>query len=169
VIGDATTTEGGSAVSAERGPGVTVPPTLAFVAGFALAWWLHQRTPLQWNRYGSDLLTTAGWLALASGTALFLWALHIFFKARTGIMLQKPATNLMMVGPYAWSRNPQYVAFTLIYIGVALVTNTLWPLVLLPSVLLLVASTVIAREERYLRATFGRPYEEYCRQVGRWI
>ena len=164
-----TTSVSGSERAIERGPGVTLPPTMAFVVGFALAWWLHQRTPLPIDRDGSDVLTSLGWLGLALGTALFLWALRVFFVARTGIMLQKPATNLMMVGPYAWSRNPQYVAFTAIYAGVALLVNSLWPLVLLPSVLLLIVGGVIAREERYLRATFGRSYDEYCDKVRRWL
>ena len=84
-------------------------------------------------------------------------------------MLQKPATALMRQGPYAWSRNPQYVAFVWIYVGAALVTNTVWPLLLLAPVLAVVIHTVINREERYLQRTFGPEYDEYCRDVGRWL
>jgi protein-S-isoprenylcysteine O-methyltransferase Ste14 len=153
----------------ERGPGVSLPPTAVFVAGFALAWWLHQQTRLPMVLDDSLLLTMLGWALLGLGVALFLWALRVFFTARTGIMLQRPATSLLMVGPYAWSRNPQYFAFAVIYAGAAMLLNTLWPLVLLPSVLLLVAGAVIAREERYLRMTFGSSYDDYCRRVGRWF
>jgi protein-S-isoprenylcysteine O-methyltransferase Ste14 len=160
--------------AAERGPGVTVPPTVAFLAGFALAWWLHQREPLRFHEPGAvpgglSPMAILGWVLLTGGIALFLWGLRTFFLARTGIMLQKPATVLMMSGPYSWSRNPQYVAFTAIYAGVALVANTLWPLLLLPPVLAVVVFGVIDREERYLRATFGREYDDYCSRVPRWI
>ena len=84
-------------------------------------------------------------------------------------MLQKPATALMRQGPYAWSRNPQYLAFVAIYVGAALVTNTVWPLLLLAPVLALVVNTVIRREERYLQRMFGASYVAYCRDVGRWL
>jgi protein-S-isoprenylcysteine O-methyltransferase Ste14 len=32
-----------------------------------------------------------------------------------------------------------------------------------------IQTQVIAREERYLHATFGEPYEKYCRRVRRWL
>ena len=84
-------------------------------------------------------------------------------------MFEQPATSLMGRGPYAWSRNPQYVAFAAIYCGAALLMNTLWPFGLLPLVLLAVFVGVIAAEEHYLQATFGPAYEAYCRRVRRWI
>jgi protein-S-isoprenylcysteine O-methyltransferase Ste14 len=146
--GNVTAGPSGSGAAKDQGPGVKVPPMAAFGTGFVLAF---------------------GWLLVAAGTALFLWALRVFFLARTGIMLQKPATALMRQGPYRWSRNPQYVAFVAMYIGAALVTNTVWPLLLLAPVLAIVIRLVIAREERYLRRTFGASYDQYCRDVGRWV
>lgn len=61
------------------------------------------------------------------------------------------------------------VAFVAIHVGAALVTNTVWPLLLLTPVLAFVVHTVIRREERYLRRTFGPEYMAYCRDVGRWL
>jgi len=167
-----TTTTVGTASNtqtSERGPGVSVPPTVAYAAGFGLAWWFHQIMPLPVDVEGSVIRTILGWSLVGVGTALFIWALRIFFVVRTGIMLQKPATSLMMAGPYAWSRNPQYIAFSAMYAGAALIGNTLWPFILLPAVLLIVGGGVIAREERYLHATFGDSYADYCRRVGRWF
>jgi protein-S-isoprenylcysteine O-methyltransferase Ste14 len=164
-----TTTVSQTVTATERGPGVTVPPTLAFAGGFAAAWWLDGVAPLPLVAVGSSAVTAAGWLLIGLGTAVFLWALRAFFVVRTGIMLQKPATHLMTAGPYAWSRNPQYVAFVALYVGAALLVNTAWPLVWLPLVLLLVGRSVIAREERYLRTAFGQSYDDYCRTVGRWL
>jgi protein-S-isoprenylcysteine O-methyltransferase Ste14 len=141
----------------------------AFGAGFVLSWLIHEVEPLHILEAGDDVLVALGWLLVGAGTALFLWALRVFFLARTGIMLQKPATALMREGPYRWSRNPQYVAFVAMYVGAALVTNTVWPLLLLAPVLAVVITAVIRREERYLQRTFGPAYEEYCRDVGRWL
>jgi protein-S-isoprenylcysteine O-methyltransferase Ste14 len=142
---------------------------LAFGAGFVLAWLIHTFEPLHILERNERALVTVGWLLVVAGTALFLWALRVFFLARTGIMLQKPATALMRQGPYRWSRNPQYVAFVAMYVGAALITNTVWPLVLLAPVLAIVVTAVIRREERYLQRTFGASYEQYCRNVGRWL
>jgi protein-S-isoprenylcysteine O-methyltransferase Ste14 len=141
----------------------------AFGTGFVLAWLIHTVEPLPILETPERALVTFGWLLVATGTALFLWALRVFFLARTGIVLQKPATALMRQGPYRWSRNPQYLAFVAMYIGAALVTNTVWPLLLLAPVLAVVITAVIRREERYLRRTFGETYDEYCRDVGRWL
>ena len=163
------TTAGPSGAAEDRGPDVKVPPMAAFGTGFFIALFLHRVEPLHILNDGERALVALGWLLVGAGTALFLWALRVFFLARTGIVLQKPATTLMRLGPYRWSRNPQYVAFVAIYIGAALVTNTVWPLLLLAPVLAIVISAVIRREERYLRRTFGAAYDAYCRDVGRWL
>ena len=155
---------------ADQGPGVRFPPTVAFAVGFLIALGLHIFEPVRFLT-GQHLsaLSLVGWTLVVGGAGLFLWSLRVFFLARTGIMLQKPATALMRQGPYAWSRNPQYLAFSAIYVGAALVTNTVWPLVMLAPVLIVVFHTVIRREERYLRRTFGAEYIAYCRDVRRWL
>lgn len=154
----------------DHGPGVKIPPMGAFSFGFLVAIGLHIFEPLRFFE-GSEVRTLAvvGWGIVGVGVAMFLWALRVLFLARTGIVLQKPATMLMRQGPYAWSRNPQYLAFVAIYLGAALVTNTVWPLLLLAPVVAIVVVLVIRREERYLRRTFGAAYDEYCRDVGRWL
>jgi protein-S-isoprenylcysteine O-methyltransferase Ste14 len=154
----------------DHGPGVRFPPTVAFAAGFLAALGLHIFEPIRFLTGGNgSMLALLGWLCIVVGVGLFLWSLRVFFLARTGIMLQKPATALMREGPYGWSRNPQYLAFVAIYVGAALVTNTVWPLLLLAPVMAVVVQTVIRREERYLLRTFGSEYVAYCRNVGRWL
>ena len=90
-------------------------------------------------------------------------------RVRTGILLQQPASRLVHFGPYQWTRNPQYVGFVAVYFGLAVVANTLWPLALLPIVLALLVTVVIAREERYLHGVFGPITSDYCRRVKRWL
>jgi protein-S-isoprenylcysteine O-methyltransferase Ste14 len=115
-------------------------------------------------------MTTAAGLSLVGcGTGLFCWGLATFSRMRTGILLQQAATRVVDVAPYSWSRNPMYVAFALIYVGCALLLGLWWPVLLLPVVIAAMNATVIAREERYMRATFGAAYDEYCRRVRRWV
>jgi protein-S-isoprenylcysteine O-methyltransferase Ste14 len=62
-----------------------------------------------------------------------------------------------------------YLAMACAYLGLSLLFNSLWALVLLPLVLAVVDVGVIRREERYLAAKFGKPYHDYCTRVRRWL
>lgn len=159
-----------AAVQTRHGPGTRFPPTWLFILGLVIAWWFHQDLP-----FAIDADTSGAWrlaaglVAVGFGAGLFWWGLATFARARTGILLQRPASRLVDFGPYRWSRNPQYVGFVAIYVGLALLMNSIWPLLLLPGVVIALEIIVIAREERYLRTVFGPAYEEYCRRVNRWL
>jgi protein-S-isoprenylcysteine O-methyltransferase Ste14 len=66
------------------------------------------------------------------------------------------------------SRNPMYVGWIGIYLGMALVTNTRWLILLSPMLLALVHFTTFA-EERELENRFGDNYQAYKRQVRRYL
>ena len=55
------------------------------------------------------------------------------------------------------------------YLGITLLVNALWPLPLLPPLLLVLYWGVVRREERYLEAKFGEPYRTYRARVSRWV
>jgi protein-S-isoprenylcysteine O-methyltransferase Ste14 len=80
-----------------------------------------------------------------------------------------PTTALVTGGPYRISRNPIYLALTLVYLGLALAWGSLWPVVLLAPLLIVMRYGVIGREERYLEARFGDAYRAYRAAVRRWI
>jgi protein-S-isoprenylcysteine O-methyltransferase Ste14 len=151
------------------GPGAPLPPTLIYLAGFALGWWMENSAPIWPTWHPPAWLATTGWFLCIVGLLLFVWGLATFARFRTGIMLQRAATCIVDAPPYSWSRNPQYVSFTMIYVGASLAMGLFWPLLILPLVLLLVTATVINREERYMRSRFGNAYDDYCRRVRRWI
>jgi protein-S-isoprenylcysteine O-methyltransferase Ste14 len=139
------------------------------VAGFIIGWWLETRAPLRPEWQAPVVVEVAGWALVVAGAALFLWGLASFSRVRTGIMLHNAATRVVDLPPYSWSRNPMYVSFTAMYVGMALALGVWWPLLLLPVVIAVLTVAIIAREERYMRATFGAAYEDYCRRVRRWI
>ncbi len=58
---------------------------------------------------------------------------------------------------------------TLLYIGISLLLNALWALLLLLPLLVMVQIGVIQREEVYLERKFGDEYLRYKAQVRRWI
>ena len=61
-----------------------------------------------------------------------------------------------------------YVAWTLGYVGVALVADAAWPLLLLP-VVLAATDVVVRREERSLERRFGAAYRSYRASVRRYL
>jgi protein-S-isoprenylcysteine O-methyltransferase Ste14 len=87
--------------------------------------------------------------------------------AAAGVDLERP-NQLIDSGPYALSRNPMYVAWTVGYVGVTLVAGTAWPLLLLPAVLV-VTQVVVMREERSLERSFGAAYRNYKASVRRYL
>jgi protein-S-isoprenylcysteine O-methyltransferase Ste14 len=110
------------------------------------------------------------WVGLITGCPLVLAGLSLAMWAvatATNVNLAQP-DRLVRAGPFAHSRNPMYVAWILIYVGVTLIANTAWPLVLLPAVLLLTHATVL-REERHLERRFGGEYRQYRSSVRRYI
>ena len=104
-----------------------------------------------------------GWPLILAGLWLGAWAV----RAAAGVDLDQP-NQLVDSGPYAFSRNPMYLAWTLGYVGVALVAGTAWPLLLLP-VVLVVTQIVVMREERSLERRFGDAYQSYKASVRRYL
>lgn len=83
--------------------------------------------------------------------------------------LKKDINNgLVTSGPYAYSRNPQYVGFILFVVGMTLY----WPtLITIPMacVLCLAYYKLAISEENNLAKTFGRQYREYSNKVPRFL
>ena len=80
-----------------------------------------------------------------------------------------PATTLVISGPFQFSRNPMYVARTVLYLGLGVLMNALCVVAVLVPLLLVMQYGVIRREERYLEAKFGDAYRQYRSAVRRWL
>ncbi len=117
-----------------------------------------------------------GWLPLAVGLPLVViglilngWSGSTMCNAGTSPKWDTPTTVFVMHGPFRFSRNPQYLSVNIIYLGIAISFNALWPIVFLPVVLLIMTVGVIKREERYLERRFGEEYLRYKARVRRWL
>ena len=153
-----------------RGPGIAIPPPLFYLAGLALGWALDTQLPFMIDDDGPGRVQIAlAATLLAIGGGLMYWGIGTMAHAHTAIMPNQRARALVTSGPYRFTRNPMYLGLAIAYVGGALLTNTAWPLVLLPAVLVIVRAFVIAREERYLRAEFGPEYDRFCGRVRRWL
>jgi protein-S-isoprenylcysteine O-methyltransferase Ste14 len=147
--------------------GVRLPPPFFYVIPFCAGLLLHRVHPIPILR--REMSAMPGLVLAVLGLLLVAWALGLFARARTSPIPVKPTTAIVETGPYRFSRNPMYVGLTLLYTGLALWVDTLWPLLFLPIVLVVVQRAVIAREERYLEAKFGEGYLGYKSRVRRWL
>jgi protein-S-isoprenylcysteine O-methyltransferase Ste14 len=149
--------------------GVRFPPPLLYVAGVVAGWLLDRAWPLRIALDASAQRMVGASLFLLLGLGIMVWALATFRSARTTLVPNRPASALATNGPYRLTRNPMYVSLVAYYVGVSILLNSWWPLLLLPLVVLVVQRFVIAREERYLASAFPVDYPAYCQRVRRWI
>src|SRR5690606_13428351 len=113
-------------------------------------------------------LIPALWLSVA-GAVLFLAALRAMHRAGTSPNPYVDERALVTTGPYARSRNPMYLAFACLYLGLASWYNSLWLIVIFPGLIVAVNRLVIRPEEARLSARFGDAYSAYCARARRWM
>jgi protein-S-isoprenylcysteine O-methyltransferase Ste14 len=163
----ATTSRPGT--SGRNTAGVIAPPPVLFGAALLAALALRALHPLRLAPPGALWPRLAGLAPIVLGLWLSVRVMRIFGRAGTPVPPSRPTTRLVVTGPYRYTRNPDYVGQALVFVGLALVANSGWALLLLPLVLLVVDYGVVRREERYLEARFGREYRDYTARVRRWL
>ena len=149
-----------------RAPGLFWRAVVAFLAlptvvAFVVPWLLLP----DGARFHAGALPIVG-----VGTFLLLWCVRDFYVAGKGTLAPwSPPRHLVTIGLYRHSRNPMYVAVTLMLLG--------WSLSFASSGLALYAVCVIVAfhlrvvlaEEPWLARTFGAQWEEYRSRVPRWL
>ena len=137
-----------------------MPVPEASLAGIAAAAALEQVWPLP---LPTNVRRVAGWPIVAAGAAVIAGSL----KAAGSNELTNP-DRLVTDGPYAWTRNPMYVGWGLLQLGIGVIAGSGWVLVSMPFVGAMVHREVL-REKRRLEERFGDEYLEYSEKVGRWL
>ena len=146
--------------------GIMRPP-LVYLGAIALGLLLHFAWPVRLvSRAVSGPL---GGTAVLVAVALFLSAVRTFRTAGTPVPGNRPTTTIVRTGPYRYSRNPIYLSFSLLQLGVACWVNSLWLLVTLMPAVALMSFVVIPREEQYLETRFPADYLPYKASVRRWL
>ncbi|MDR3574109.1 MAG: isoprenylcysteine carboxylmethyltransferase family protein [Anaerolineaceae bacterium] len=150
------------------GPGLPhkVPPPLLFgglLVSLVLGRVLGLSAPLpkgiRWA--GIPLVMTGLWL----GSTAFVSQR----RAGTSPDFRQPTSALVVSGPYRITRNPIYLAMSLVVSGLSFLFGEIWALLLLPVVLLVLDHGVVQGEESYLEQKFGVDYLDYKNRVPRWF
>jgi protein-S-isoprenylcysteine O-methyltransferase Ste14 len=144
-----------------------VRPPLVYLVSIALGLLLHLLWPVR--LVPPSVNAPLGAIVTLLAVALFVAAARTFRAAGTPIPGNRPTTTIVRSGPYRFSRNPIYLAFTLLQLGLALWLNSIALLIALLPAVVLMSFVIIPREERYLEARFPAEYLPYKASVRRWL
>lgn len=147
--------------------GVVVFPPLLFISTFSVAIGLRFLFP-------TPVLSTPaafclGLVMMLIGLPVLLLAFRQMIRNKTTINPSGATTTIVGDGLYAYTRNPMYLALTLLYIGGCIMINAWWGLLMLIPLLTVVQKGIIEREEAYLTRKFGDDYLRYKGRVRRWL
>ena len=119
--------------------------------------------------FARGLRLAAAVLILACGVSLVASARILFKRTGQNQIPWKPTPELILQGPYRFTRNPMYVGVTLFVIGLGLAVNNLWISLFAAPALLVVHFIAVLPEERYFAAKFGESYRSFLAQVRRYL
>jgi len=146
-------------------PGFLRPPII-FLAVILRGLALNRAWSLPFSPSG---LRWLGPLVTLCAVLLFLLSFREFHAAGTPVPGSQRTATIVCTGPYSFSRNPIYLSFVLLILGLSVWLNDLWLLVTLIPAVGLIATIVIPREEQFLEHTFREEYGRYKRSVRRWL
>ncbi len=145
-------------------------PPIIFLAAIAVSVFLNAFYPLPWFAQPlSGILYAIGWLMIAAFVALNISAVRAMRRAGTTVRPDRGTDHLVTEGPFSVTRNPLYLAGTILVLGIGLVSGIVWFLLLAVLAAFAVQKLAIEREERHLQARFGKTYVDYAGRVRRWI
>ena len=147
--------------------GKNVMPTTYLLIAIVVMVAIHFSFPMA--RIIPPLWNLLGMIPLALGVVVNLIADQAFHKANTTVKPFKESTALITEGAFRISRNPMYLGFVLVLIGIAVLMRSLTPYVIVLVFAILMDRMYIREEERMLAEEFGTAWEQYKRNVRRWL
>lgn len=144
-----------------------VHPPLVAIMFIAIAYVLGRFVPLPF--LAPPVVRNIGLFLAFIGFLLGIGAFLEFRKARTTLDPHGSSTQIVTSGIYRFTRNPIYLGFLLMLIGLPLVSGFYWGIVLSPFYIFTMNRLIIEREEAYLEKKFGNLYTSYASRVRRWL
>ena len=144
-----------------------VHPPLIVLMFIVISYFLGRFVPLPF--VAPAILRNIGLLLTFIGFLLGVGAFVEFRKARTTLDPHGSAKQLVTSGIYRFTRNPIYLGFLLIVIGLPLNSGLFWGIVMALFYMLTMNRLVIEHEEKYLEKKFKDAYTSYTSQVRRWL
>jgi protein-S-isoprenylcysteine O-methyltransferase Ste14 len=105
----------------------------------------------------------------ALGFILGVLSLIEFRRSRASSDPKKPTKTLVTSGVYRFTRNPIYLGFVFMLIGLPMNMGIYWGFLLVWPFVTFTNNMVIKYEEAYLEREFKKEFTDYCSRVKRWI
>ncbi len=150
-------------------PGVYLPPPLIYVLFFFLSVLLQRKLPIPFTWHDTLLAEIVGWGFIVLYLIFFLPAVRQFILSKNTLVTIRPANALQKSGIYSVSRNPMYLSLLFLYSGIAMFKGNPWTMIEIPLLMATIQGYVIKKEEQYLLRRFNVEFEEYMKNVRRWI
>lgn len=112
---------------------------------------------------------TLGLIITITGQIIRGATIGLAYIIRGGKDGQVYAEELVTQGIFNHCRNPLYVGNIMMLVGVGILSNSIFYLVVLIPLFLLIYHAIVLAEEKFLRAKFGSSFELYCKKVNRWL
>jgi protein-S-isoprenylcysteine O-methyltransferase Ste14 len=116
-----------------------------------------------------QMLPASGFALGFMGFLLGVAAAAEFSRNHTTLDPHGSVSKLVTTGIYRFTRNPIYLGFVMMVIGVPLWFGNIWGAALMPILVALFNALVIRHEEAYLEKKFGEGYTGYKSRVRRWL
>ena len=141
--------------------------------GAQWASWQNRRLPRS-DRRGASIklkIVPDGWLliALVAGVAITLPADRAFGRADTTTDPSESSSTLITDGVYRFTRNPMYLGFVLVLIGVVVLLRSLTPWAVVAAYVVLLDRAFVRVEEQMLARDFGEQWQAYVPRTQRWL
>ena len=143
-----------------------LPPTY-FIILLLLSIGLHFVFPIK--KVIFPPYTYSGFALIIFGGVINIWTDFLLKKKRTTVKPYESPTSLITSGPFRISRNPQYLGFTAILLGIAINHGTLITFLSPIAFFVLMELLFIPFEEKNLERIFREDYIEYKNRVRRWF
>jgi len=110
-----------------------------------------------------------GLIAVAAVLILVVWPARQFQQSGQDPKPWTPTPEIVVHGPFKFTRNPMYLGMIIFCIGFAVILSDVWILILTPVCGWLIYYFAIRHEEAYLEEKFGDAYRAYKAGVRRWV
>jgi len=128
---------------------------------------LHMLVPIfTVNTYAWKML---GLIPLGVGIYLNIDADRSFKQAKTTVKPFQESSVLVTSGVFRITRNPMYLGFMLVLLGIAFLLGTLSPWLVILAFYVLMERVYILVEEQMLAEKFGSQWEGYQKRTRRWF
>ena len=146
---------------------IKFPPPLMLLCSVVAGGLLEQVFRLE--LHDLQVVRILGGSMIGCAVVVLLYCVYKFRIAKTGIKPWTTTTSIIQDGIYRFSRNPIYLSFVMIGVGIGFAAASGWILLMQVPLVLALRMFVVEKEENYLTKKFGTQYLQYKKKVRRWL